>query len=79
MAQIEDHLKRHARILCNAEATFIITVEQARPVAVMLQAAVPSLAAIITPSSDPYTMLAMTVPMWLFYEAAIIIGRLMKK
>ena len=50
MAQIEDHLKRHARILSNAEAAFIITVEQARPVAVMLQAAVPSLAAIITPS-----------------------------
>lgn len=36
-------------------------------------------AAVITPSSDPYTMLAMTVPMVLFYEAAIIIGRLMKK
>jgi sec-independent protein translocase protein TatC len=36
-------------------------------------------AAVITPSSDPYTMLAMTVPMCLFYEAAIIIGRLMKK
>jgi sec-independent protein translocase protein TatC len=36
-------------------------------------------AAIITPSADPYTMLAMTVPMCLFYEAAIIIGRLMKK
>lgn len=36
-------------------------------------------AAVITPSSDPYTMLAMTLPMWLFYEAAIIIGRLMKK
>lgn len=36
-------------------------------------------AAIITPSSDPYTMLAMTIPMCLFYEAAIIIGRLMKK
>lgn len=36
-------------------------------------------AAIITPSSDPYTMLAMTLPMCLFYEAAIIIGRLMKK
>lgn len=36
-------------------------------------------AAIITPSSDPYTMLAMTIPMILFYEAAIIIGRLMKK
>jgi sec-independent protein translocase protein TatC len=36
-------------------------------------------AAVITPSSDPYTMLAMTIPMCLFYEAAIIIGRLMKK
>jgi sec-independent protein translocase protein TatC len=36
-------------------------------------------AAVITPSSDPYTMLAMSVPMYLFYEAAIIIGRLMKK
>jgi sec-independent protein translocase protein TatC len=34
-------------------------------------------AAVITPSSDPYTMLAMTVPMVVFYEAAIIVGRLM--
>ncbi len=36
-------------------------------------------AAIITPSSDPYTMLALTIPMVVFYEAAIIIGRLMKR
>jgi sec-independent protein translocase protein TatC len=36
-------------------------------------------AAIITPSSDPYTMLALMIPMCLFYEAAIIIGRFMKK
>ncbi len=36
-------------------------------------------AAVITPSSDPYTMLAMTIPMYLFYEAAIIVGRLMKR
>ena len=34
---------------------------------------------VITPSSDPYTMLAMMIPMYVFYEAAIIIGRLMKK
>lgn len=50
MAQIEDHLRRHARILSNAEAVLIITVKQAKPVAVMLQAASPSLAAIVTPS-----------------------------
>jgi sec-independent protein translocase protein TatC len=36
-------------------------------------------AAIITPSSDPYTMLAMMIPMYVFYEAAIIVGRLMKR
>jgi sec-independent protein translocase protein TatC len=36
-------------------------------------------AAVITPSSDPYTMLAMMIPMYVFYEAAIIIIRLLKK
>jgi sec-independent protein translocase protein TatC len=36
-------------------------------------------AAVITPSSDPYTMLAMMIPMYLFYEAAIIIIRLLKR
>jgi sec-independent protein translocase protein TatC len=36
-------------------------------------------AAVITPSSDPYTMLALTIPMCLFYEAAIIVGRLLKR
>jgi len=36
-------------------------------------------AAVITPSSDPYTMLAMMIPMYLFYEAAIIVIRLLKK
>jgi sec-independent protein translocase protein TatC len=36
-------------------------------------------AAVITPSSDPYTMLALMVPMYLFYEAAIIVIRLLKK
>jgi sec-independent protein translocase protein TatC len=36
-------------------------------------------AAVITPSSDPYTMLAMSVPMWVFYELAIIVGRLRKR
>jgi len=36
-------------------------------------------AALITPSSDPYTMTAMMVPMYLFYEAAILVARLMKR
>jgi len=36
-------------------------------------------AAIITPSQDPWTLLTMAGPMYLFYEAAILIGRLLKK
>ena len=35
--------------------------------------------AVITPSGDPYTMLAMMIPMYLFYEGSIIIGRIMKR
>lgn len=36
-------------------------------------------AAVITPSSDPYSMLAMMIPMYLFFEGAIIVTRLMGK
>ena len=36
-------------------------------------------AAFITPSADPYTMLAMMFPMMLFYEAAIIVARALGK
>ena len=49
LAQIEDHLRRHARILDNARAVFIVTVPQAKTVAALLQAQVPSLAEIVTP------------------------------
>ncbi len=36
-------------------------------------------AAVITPSQDPYSLFLMAVPMWLFYEASIIIGRILKR
>ena len=36
-------------------------------------------AAVVTPSSDPFSFLALAVPMLLFYEAAILVGRLLKK
>ena len=37
------------------------------------------IAAVITPSQDPYSLFMMAVPMYLFYEASIVIGRLLKK
>jgi sec-independent protein translocase protein TatC len=36
-------------------------------------------AAIITPSQDPYSLFLMAIPLCIFYEACIIIGRIMKR
>ena len=36
-------------------------------------------AAVITPSSDPISFLAMAVPMLILYELSILVGRLLKK
>lgn len=38
-----------------------------------------SFAAVITPSQDPYSLLFLAVPMYLFYESAIIIGRILRR
>jgi sec-independent protein translocase protein TatC len=36
-------------------------------------------AAVITPSQDPYSLFFMAVPMYVFYEVSIIIGRILKR
>jgi sec-independent protein translocase protein TatC len=36
-------------------------------------------AAVITPSADPFSMLFMAIPMYIFYEISIVIGRVMKR
>jgi sec-independent protein translocase protein TatC len=36
-------------------------------------------AAVITPSQDPFSLLFLAVPMYVFYETSILIGRVMKK
>ncbi|HZR13315.1 MAG TPA: twin-arginine translocase subunit TatC [Acidimicrobiia bacterium] len=36
-------------------------------------------AAVITPSQDPYSLFFMAVPMYVFYEACIVIGRILKR
>ena len=37
------------------------------------------IAAVITPSQDPYSLFSMAMPMYVFYEASILIGRILKK
>jgi sec-independent protein translocase protein TatC len=46
-----------------------------RPAIVVLCA----VAAVITPSSDPFSFMAMAIPMLLFYEGSILLGRAMGK
>jgi sec-independent protein translocase protein TatC len=36
-------------------------------------------AAVITPSQDPYSLFMLAVPMYVFYEASIAIGRVLKR
>ena len=36
-------------------------------------------AAVITPSSDPFSMMALAIPLVFFYEGAILVGRLLGK
>jgi len=36
-------------------------------------------AAFITPSQDPFSFFGMAIPMYLFYELSILVGRLMKR
>jgi sec-independent protein translocase protein TatC len=47
-----------------------------RRVAIVVICAV---AAVITPSSDPFSFIAMAVPMLLFYEGSILLGRALGK
>jgi sec-independent protein translocase protein TatC len=36
-------------------------------------------AGVITPSSDPFSMIALAVPLYIFYEVSIVIGKIMNR
>ncbi len=38
-----------------------------------------AVAAIITPSGDPFSMLALAVPLYFFYEVSIILGKILRR
>jgi acyl carrier protein len=50
LTQIEEHVRRHAGILANADVAMMITIPEARPVARLLEAHVESLRHIVTPA-----------------------------
>lgn len=51
LSQIEDHLRRHAGILANAQVSLLITVPEAQPVARLLKSQVPELRSVVTPEA----------------------------
>jgi len=57
----------------------VISTQQLRKWRRMSIVIIVTFAAVITPSQDPYSLFAMAIPMYIFYEACIIIGRIMKR
>jgi len=57
----------------------VVTTQQLNSVRRYMIVGIVIFSAVITPSSDPFSLFFMAVPMYLFYEIAIVIGRLMKR
>jgi len=57
----------------------VLTTQQLRKWRRISIVVIVTFAAVITPSQDPYSLFAMAIPMYIFYEMCIIIGRIMKR
>jgi sec-independent protein translocase protein TatC len=57
----------------------VLTTQQLRQWRRYAAVIIVAFAAVITPSQDPYSLFAMAVPMYIFYEGSIIIGRFLKR
>ena len=57
----------------------VVNTRQLRNIRRWMIVGIVTFAAVITPSSDPFSLFFMAVPMYLFYEIAIVIGRVMKR
>ena len=66
-------------LLVSLSAAGVITNESMRKYRRQVILALAIFAAVITPSPDPISMLALLIPLYLFYEGAIIVSRLLKR
>ena len=57
----------------------VVNTRQLRRARRWVAVGVTTFAAVITPSQDPFSLLFMAIPMYIFYEVAILVGRLMKR
>jgi sec-independent protein translocase protein TatC len=56
-----------------------VSTAQLRHVRRFAAVGITTFAAIITPSQDPFSLLFMAIPLYIFYEASILVGRVMKR
>jgi sec-independent protein translocase protein TatC len=56
-----------------------VTIEQLKKQRRVAVVAIVALAALVTPSQDPYTLLLLAAPLYLLYEATIIVLRVVKR
>jgi sec-independent protein translocase protein TatC len=66
-------------LLISLSAAGVISNESMRKYRRQVILALAIFAAVITPSPDPISMLALLIPLYLFYEGAIIVSRLLKR
>ncbi|WP_439686574.1 AMP-binding protein [Cupriavidus oxalaticus] len=72
LAQIGDHLQRHAGILANAQAPVLITVAEARPLATLLKAGTGTLHSVLTPQEVEDTAAAPVHAMLRAHDIALL-------
>jgi sec-independent protein translocase protein TatC len=66
-------------VLVALEVAGVLTSQRLRKWRRPAVVAIVFIAAVITPSQDPYSLFFMSVPMYAFYEGSIVIGRILKK
>jgi sec-independent protein translocase protein TatC len=66
-------------VLISLELANVITPAKLRKWRRVAIVAIVVVAAVVTPSSDPFSMLALALPMLVFYEVSIVVGKLLKK
>jgi sec-independent protein translocase protein TatC len=66
-------------VLVFLEVVGLVTSQKLRKIRRPAIVGIAFLATVATPSSDPYSFVAMAVPLYIFYEGAIIVGRILKK
>jgi sec-independent protein translocase protein TatC len=66
-------------VLVFLEVVGLVTSQKLRKIRRPAVVGIAFLACVATPSNDPYSFLAMALPLYVFYELSIIVGRILKK